>query len=364
MRLVLFLLVIPILSAYPFGDRKSLLKTYLQGFALLITVFAGMYIPALIICAKAADISFSSFSGAFSVAVMLLSVYGVLVLMQDVREKDSAEFTAKRQAFLAWFKKDTAVKLVCIIFILFQAIRLVFLEPYEYLDEKTYISLINDILSTDVLYGTYSDTGALYDGIGNAIPKYLLAPWYPFLAYLCHIGGVHPLILGKTILPVVMLLLSYASLYFFGRTIIGDDEKSGKLYVYMLIVAVLLELMLPDNDQSVAALVYTMWGKNLSAAIAVPMIFVTFTEKNVKKAPLWLFIFSTMGCAGSASCMAVIPLEGAMLLAAELIVRLGSKDKEKSAGILPVFVRTICILIPPLIEAGLYFYFSSGGLLA
>ncbi|MBO6214471.1 MAG: hypothetical protein J6N76_02910 [Lachnospiraceae bacterium] len=233
---------------------------------------------------------------------------------------------------------------IAILWIVFQIIRVVTMQTVEYRDDRTYIAMMGDYIYNDSIFGADTDSGEPVRDISGMNVKWLISPWYHFLAVISDFAGLHPAIIYKTILPVPLMLLTYMALYELGQEL---GLRGRSLHGYMLISAAAFEALAGTFDPATGFLVWPMWGKNPAGLVVVPMILSSFlrgirygnpggslAEEKDKHNPkrdcdkgscrrevLKLICAGVAGCGMSATCMMVIPIEMAALFVAYAVCR-------------------------------------------
>lgn len=146
---------------------------------------------------------------------------------------------------------------------------LAFFTTYIYGDDRVYLAMVNDIVSSNRLYLTNINTG---DSDGWVIAKYALSSYWTWIAYIVKMTGIHTLILCKTIWAFIFVPLAYAIQYMLAKYLFFHDER--KVYVFMLIL-ILVCIFGGFSTYTVTYRLYTwIWqSKAFLAVIVLPFLF-------------------------------------------------------------------------------------------
>lgn len=162
------------------------------------------------------------------------------------------------------------------VIICIQVLRVAFGHFFVYADNATYIPIINDILETDLDAYLYFKTGE--PGFREGSIKYLFTTYFPYLATICKISGVHPAILVQTILPVILTIVSYALAWHYGF-LLFKEKKSAWVFVFFF--SVLVETI-GGYDYTYANHVVSgiYFGKKIVFTILLPYILLFIAERT------------------------------------------------------------------------------------
>lgn len=202
---------------------------------------------------------------------------------------------------------------VALLLILYQ---LVYLHHHMYLewDDTYYVNLANEAVNSNRIYWVYPETGAFAD----FDKRYVLSLWPIFYAWLSKIFGVLPTIMAHTILPWVIIPLSYMVYGLIGGKLFARDKELQGMFLAM---AVLLHLFMSgEHTAGLTFLSITPWvGKGVLATVLIPMLFYHMLRmiKREKKGE-WILLGLTAlgGCLLSSMGIMLTPVfvGGTMLL--------------------------------------------------
>lgn len=204
----------------------------------------------------------------FSMLVMGYSaVLGILALLVLIFRRDVLKETFCRAAHTVKGAGKIWIVIVAVIFI--PAVLLTFYTPYIYGDDKTYLTMVNDIVSSNTLYLVDTVTGEAQSWVAA---KYALSSYWTFLAYLAKVTGIHPLILCKTLLPYLIIPTYYVVQGLFAAWLFRGQKR--KIDVYMLIVALVSIFGGFSNYTITYRLMTWVWqSKAFLALIVMPFLF-------------------------------------------------------------------------------------------
>lgn len=142
---------------------------------------------------------------------------------------------------------------------------------YEEGDDAFYVSISTSTVDADTMYCKLPYTGkaTLLD------IRHALAPFPIWISFLARLSGMEAVSVAQTVLPVVLIVMSYAIYFLIGRRLF--PEGSRKLPLFMI----LLELLVLYGGYSVYSaenflLVRTAQGKAVLADIILPFLFLLF----------------------------------------------------------------------------------------
>lgn len=186
------------------------------------------------------------------------------------------------------FIMENKIWIVILLVIAYQILRSVFFMPYIYADDKSYIAMINDIIATDRLYRTDAGTG-MEIALSEVSHRYVFASYFPFLAMISKCSGVHPLILCKTIFPIICVSLHYMIAYLLAKLLFRDNRE--KIGIFMLLYVVLCEFFIVSwYTISLRLLVWSWHNKAVMAAVIIPFVFTYGSDVLERCATKWEYI--------------------------------------------------------------------------
>lgn len=232
---------------------------------------------------------FASFTGFVYVwtAVAAVAAAAGLFCRKDILE-DVRAFVSDWKSFI------TPGHLAALALIIYQ---LWFLHHHMYLewDDTYYVNLANEAVHSDKIYWVYPETGAFAD----FDKRYVLSLWPVFYAWLSKLTGALPTIMAHTILPWIIIPLSYMVYEKIGELLFQDDRKMQGMF---LTFAVLMHLFMSGiHTSGLTFLSITPWvGKGVLATVLIPMLFYGMLRTGKDgSAGNWILL----GITGLAGCL-------------------------------------------------------------
>ena len=174
-------------------------------------------------------------------------------------------------------------------------------------DDAFYVATATTAGDTDTIYGFNPYTGAEYHHLPA---RYVLAPWSMYGVVWSHFTTVRPAVFYHTVLPMLLIPLSYIAMYLLACRIWDAKTDKKKIYGFLIAIA-FLQMFAGFSTWSVGArLMYRVWqGKTVLASVILPTIF-TFIlyewDKEKLSARIGFYLFITMTAACFVSSMGVI----------------------------------------------------------
>lgn len=258
-------------------DAKTISFSYFMGIMLMLMVMQLLSVPMTLM-----RVSFGTLTIAYT-AILLGCCAVALIFCRDYLKK--IMFHAQ-----GIFRNLERKWIWVAVLILVPIIVLTFKTPYIYGDDRTYITMVNDILESNALYQTDFATG---ESAPWVLSKYSLSSYWTWIAYLAKISGLHPLILCKTILMFFFVPMSYWVQGLVASFLFHNSER--RIYLYMVFIA-LISLFGEFSMYSVSYRIYTwVWqSKAFLAIIVLPFLFyycnLIFEKKTALREYLILFL--------------------------------------------------------------------------
>lgn len=272
---------------------RSLGVTYLAGFISTLALFQIVAVPIGILQKRA----FRTIVPLFTVLTILLAIVGIYMTRRTGRKEVHADGT-ETLAFLRFFKKEkeeSSVKkvyskekrkegilwffvLVLIGFQMFMAFTKTSFDG----DDAYYV--VQSVLTyeTDTMYRIKP-----YTGLSTSLDlRHSLAVFPIWIAYVAKVSGIHATIVAHSILPLVLIPITYWIYLQIGKKLLKRDKH--KLPVFMIFVC-LMQIFgnVSIYTNSTFLLTRTWQGKSLLANVVLPaiiwLIFWIFDSENYDK---------------------------------------------------------------------------------
>lgn len=228
--------------------------------------------------------------------------------------------------------------------ICYHIFRLTYFQAYEYRDNISYISAINDIIETNRFFLYNEISGKVILGHTNMSRKLALSAWYTFEAAISYISGLHPLIIVNTVLPPFIILFSYMSYWLLSELLF--EKQYNKRLSFLLVIALLFQFL--TEETSTLFLIWPTWGKNLVLSVLIPIYLYFYYTPDLKEKSRHVILVLT----GFSACF--ISTMGVVLIP---ILIIGCKIHaiiEKKRIELKDIISTLTLLLPVLIYAVIF----------
>jgi len=297
---------------------------YISGFVTMLAMAYVLYLPI-----GFTGRSFHRYVQICGIAFAVWSLVGLIVFHKPYAKMLKASVTG----CVSYIKKHPMI-LAFIGLLVFQLVRLVLYTQIHYSDDDSYITIVGDIMHSDIFYRTDMTTGRPLSGLTIMNPKFRFTGWLAFHALLSELVGVHPLILVKTLLPVAIILLHYMVVIDLYRSL-GRGDGEGLPY-FLFIYVLLMEFAWGTvyTSWSYYFLTWVWYGKSFLQFVVLPLILTQFLRMRWKNAWDWIWVVDILVAGVGASTMALIllPAEGAALFGTLLILHIIKKVRARHVG--------------------------------
>lgn len=347
-------MIILLLCLAPFGtgllinsivekEHRSIGITYLSGFLVLLAVFQLLAVPVVFFDA----FGFPLIVKIFTVLTTLLTGGGILSALHLWRR----EGMVFRENVLT--RKKSRVELVqwliVVILIGFQVIMALTHASFDG-DDAYYVvqSLVTD--ETDTLYRILP-----YTGFSTSLDmRHAMAVFPVWIAYLARMTGIHATILSHTILPVVLIPLTYLIYYEIGKVLFREKEEQISTYMlYMCFLQIFGNVSIYTN--ATFFLTRTWQGKSMFANVVIPAVFMVLLwlfegepDKRGRRRGLWVLLF-TINIVAAMMSTASVFLNTLLIGVMSLVLCIQEKN-------IKIMLRMIGCCIPCAVYALLYVF--------
>lgn len=216
-----------------------------------------------------------------------------------------------------------------VLLIAFQIARVAWGQFFVYADNAHYIPVINDLIETDIDYYLEYIRGT--PGAKETDIKYMFTTYFPYIASICKISGLHPAIMVQTLLPVILTISLYNLVWHYGLVLFNNKHSS---WMFMFFFGVLVETI-GGYDYTYAnhAISGIYFGKKVVFTILLPFIMLFIAERtsllenqvrNLKTSEVLLLLFMMIGvCAPSLMGTGLAPI---VLFSLGLVLTIRSKS--------------------------------------
>lgn len=267
-------------------ENRSIGISYVFGFLTLLAAFQLLAVPIVFTDSW----GFEKIVKIFNVIVTVFTGLGIIQSLHLWRAEGNI-FKERK-----WFAGNKRMELIpwIIVFILiaFQLFMAITHASFDG-DDAYYVvqSLITE--ETNTLYSILPYTGLST----NLDMRHSMAVFPIWIAYVARMTGIHATIVSHTILPLVLIPLTYLIYYEIGRKLF--KEKKEQLPSYMTIVCMLHIFGNVSIYNNATFLLMRTWqGKSMLANVVIPAIFMVLLwlfdgepERRSKRNGFWLFLF-------------------------------------------------------------------------
>lgn len=329
----LYIFASTLLSGSAFRRNRGVADVILRGFCIQFALFSICYYLTLFVLHSRSMVVLEVMYLIVSSPLVVYGVFRHICFRKQVQSKFLKS--------IASMVSNKMISFPALAVIVYQAIRVGALEPFSISDNAEYYRVITAMV----------DKGEVY-ALGFS-GKYIITPWYPYEAIIARITGCHGVIIASTVLPVFLVSLAYCALWRLGQTLYYDNDR--KNYLFLLISAVVTELMLILADPAAYMLVWPTWGKNIPPSVICLVLFSLFLEMANKEhadgiSIIWMFVFSIVAANTTAASMVAIPVQ---LFALSIIYLLREKR-------IDLCIASGVAILPEIVQFVLYCLYARG----
>jgi len=340
-------------------QHRSLGVTYVAGFLMTLAVFQVLTVPVVILH----DSGMRVVVPVFSVVTIFLGAVGVYMTWRTVK-KEPFSGTGEILPFVRLFRKkeedgnskrvrnydtkeETVLWLFAILLIGFQMFMAFTMTSFDG-DDAYYV--VQSVLAdeTDTLYRILP-----YTGLSTSLDlRHSLAVFPVWIAYIARMSGIHATIVAHTVLPLVLIPVTYLIYLEIGKKVL--KRELHKLPVFMIFISIMQIFgNVSIYTNSTFFLTRTWQGKSLLANVVLPaiiwLVLWIFDNENYEKenrVGLWILLVITNFVAAMSSTASVFL--AAMLIGVTGLV-MGIKERDIQ---IPLRLMISCI---PLVIYGTLF---------
>lgn len=322
---------------------RSLGVAYISGFITTLAIFQIMVVPIVILH----DRGMRLVTPLFSIVTILLAAVGAFLAISEA--KKNGDFIGKEgiPQFSKFRVEEGIYWIVALLLIAFQMVMAFAMASFDG-DDAYYV--VQSVLAdeTDTLYRILP-----YTGLSTSLDlRHSLAVFPIWVAYIARMSGMHATIVAHSVLPLVLIPLTYGIYFQIGKKILRREKH--KLPIYMIFISILKIFgNVSIYTSSTFFLTRTWQGKSLLANVVLPaiiwLILWIFDNENYEKehrVGLWAVLITTNFVAAMSSTASVFL--AAMLIGVTGVI-MGIKEKDIQ---IPLRLMIACI---PLVIYGVLF---------
>ena len=207
---------------------RSLGVAYISGFITTLAIFQIMVVPIVILH----DRGMRLVVPLFSIITVMLAAVGAFLAIRDTK-KDGAFIGKEGIPQFSKFRKEEGVYwIVALLLIAFQMFMAFTLTSFDG-DDAYYV--VQSVLAdeTDTLYRILP-----YTGLATSLDlRHSLAVFPIWVAYIARMSGIHATIVAHSVLPLVLIPVTYGIYHQIGKKILRRERH--KLPIFMIFVSLL-----------------------------------------------------------------------------------------------------------------------------
>jgi len=292
----------------------------------------------------------------YSVVLILLSALGVLCALKKEKRSGVQGLSAINNRILRSFEPyrvgTTESKVVWVIALSILVVILILVETRVIFDgdDAFYVaqSLVTQQNGTMYVTQPYTGKAAAMD------TRHALAVFTMWIAYIGKLTGIHTTILCHTVLPLVIIPLTFLSYLEIGIRVLRDKKEMIPYFCVFMELLVLFGRVSIYTPEAFM-LARTWQGKSMAANMLIPMTFLSLLVMfgNNNKYSRWLMLIVVNAAAGIFSSLAVV-LVSLLILVGGFVITI------KERKLINMISACVCC-IPGGIYMLLYVYFTYWG---
>jgi len=175
------------------------------------------------------------------------------------------------------------------------------LLAYEEGDDAFYVAVSTITASSNTMYQKLPYTG----GTTGMDIRHGLAPFPIWISYLAKMSGIEAVTIAQILLPMVLLVMTYAIYYQVGKLLLGKRKEMLPLFMVLMEVLVLFGGYSTYSAENFL-LVRAAQGKAVLGNVIIPFLFLQFIvllEKMQKEEKITMSQWMTMALTMIAGCL-------------------------------------------------------------
>ncbi|MGN0495228.1 MAG: DUF6077 domain-containing protein [Lachnospiraceae bacterium] len=255
------------------------------GWLIELAIFQILSVPMVIL-----NIPFTNLVYIYTLCIVVISFVAVLVCRKEL-------FLISPKKFEGW----NLYRVFAIGLILFQIVFLFFL--YQVSEDGIFdYTVVANTIRCNTMFRTYPYTG--YECSLVYFSDRFINGYYMYRAFLTKVMDFHPTMVGRTILPPISLMLSYACYYRLGNYLLRDDKKTDIFMIFLSVLNIFGSVRLTPM---VTLMTDATNGKTLFVNIVFPLMILSFLSQlessNKKKHYFFLLLLNICASAMSTTSL-------------------------------------------------------------
>jgi hypothetical protein len=259
----------------------GILSNWVSGFVLCLGYYQLLVLPSILF-----KLSLTMLSAIYIVSLLIVSAGSVFINRTAIKDV--------MQHFIRTIKETPIIVVLPAVLIAFQ-VYMYTAYVHTDADDAFFVGTATTAVETNTIFQYDAYTGEVYK---NYPMRYVLSPFPIFVATLSQVSGMHAAIMSHTVLPGLLLLLSYGVYALLGRELFQGNRKKNALFLFFVgIVATFLHTSIYTQN---SFMLLRIWqGKAFLVAMLLPFVF--YMEYRLiigkwKDAEWVLILFAMLSC--------------------------------------------------------------------
>lgn len=288
---IIYFLVVPILLGklitYFREEKKVITIEIVLGYIFEFAILQLIALPLIFLKS-----TFKTLLVSYCTIIVILSLLSIILNLKDLKKCKKIKFNFKQNIILK-------VLLTLILsFLIFHSVYFTHIDD----DDAYYVAQSLTAIETNTLYEIDPSNGNEYV---SSYMRYALSPFPLYMSIASVCTGVHSTIIWHTILPGIMVALSYITYYLFGKKLLKDEEKT---ITFLIILSIINIYGNTSAYTTFSHLMLRAWqGKSVLINMILPFLWYTFFECiEENKIVNWIILYITILSACLVSGMGIV----------------------------------------------------------
>lgn len=326
-KVFLWLILVPFILGKSIlkKDENKVLYSWVLGTIVQMAIFWIIALPMIL-----AKVSFFTLWKVYMIAIILLFIATLIIFRRKIFIKPQ-------------FEQISFFQIVAIVLIFVQLF-----VKFKYTnvnnDDAAFIASATKIKYDGYMY--YTEEWQDLDS------RKALAPISAYYAAISQIVGADVAVLAHTIMPVILISISYIIYYYLGRKVFENKDSS---YIMLIILSFLNLYAFSIKGPARYLILYPWFGRSILAGICLPLIWnISLEAMNKEENSLfnWITLFLTIIASCLCSEMAV-PLVTISLMGLTIVSTI--RDKK------PIYILKSALSILPCLMVGIIYILMNKG---
>lgn len=279
-RILIVAVIVPMLSGSLLSFRfenedKSAARDIAYGFMLMCVLFLVLAVPMIFM-----RMPFHTLKYSWTAVIAVLCVISLVLGLRRGKYKD---ILAGIRGFFGQIISDrfTGVIWIAAVFVIMFEACLPTVRMHVDTDDARFIAEAMEAVEKDTMLLHHAITGKYIGFVPGEQIKDVTSPYPLFIALLSRLFGLHPAITAHTVLPFLLILLSYIVFFMIGDFLTGSDVK--KTGLFLLFLSFINLFSFETIYSSGYTLLTIIWqGRSVCAMIMLPFLWYILMRFTVK----------------------------------------------------------------------------------